>query len=234
MDPASGYNHPFSLRRIIRSGDPPSLNVRLTTPLAQGFLRIYRADMPQVTQRGGDISKIAAIHHPVRRRLLDVLSVDGPATASQLAERTGQLVGNVSHHLKMLARAGLIEEAGELAKDRRERWWRRAPVSLSWSVADRASGAADDLVAEAAEEQTLSHHVDKVQQWFERRGDYDRDWVQAAYSTQSWLQLTPEELVELSEKLGDLIAEFQRSVQLGDGQVREQVFLFAHAFPATP
>ena len=52
------------------------------------------------------IEQVAASGHPVRRRLLELLGVDGPATACQLAERTGELVGNVSHHLKMLAAPG--------------------------------------------------------------------------------------------------------------------------------
>ena len=62
-------------------------------------------------------SVIAAMHHPLRRRLLDLLYIDGPATASRLAEATGELVGNVSHHLKVLASAGVIVEAPELAKN---------------------------------------------------------------------------------------------------------------------
>lgn len=190
--------------------------------------------MPDVTQRRADISKIAAIHHPLRRRLLEILGVDGPATASRLAIATDQLVGNVSHHLKMLAKAGLIEEAPDLARDRRERWWRRVPMSLSWSVADMAGSNQDELIAEAAEQQNLSHHVDKVHQWFEKRGGYGRDWVQAAYSIDSWLHLTPEELVELTERIGGLVAEFDRSIDAEDGQERESVFLFAHAVPARP
>lgn len=48
--------------------------------------------------------------------MLDALTVDGPSTASMLAKRTGQAVGNASHHLKVLAGAGLVEEAPELAK----------------------------------------------------------------------------------------------------------------------
>lgn len=190
--------------------------------------------MPEVTQRRADISKIAAIHHPLRRRLLEILGVDGPATASQLAERTDQLVGNVSHHLKMLAKAGLIQEATDLARDRRERWWRSVPMSLSWSVADMAGNSEDELVAEAAEQQNLSHHVDKVHQWFERRGSYDAEWNRAAFATEWWLHLTAEELVELSEKVSDLVAGFHRSINRDDGQEREPVFFFAHGVPAKP
>ena len=98
----------------------------------------------------------------------EVLGVDGPATASQLAERTGQLVGNVSHHLKMLARAGLVEEVPELAKDRRERWWRHVPLSLSWSLADVRGDAVGEAVAVAAEHEYLEHHVRRGP-WLARR-----------------------------------------------------------------
>ena len=68
-----------------------------------------------------DARVLTAMAHPLRRRLLDVLRVHGPGTASVLAERTAQAVGNVSHHMRILAEAGLVEEAPELARDRRER-----------------------------------------------------------------------------------------------------------------
>jgi DNA-binding transcriptional ArsR family regulator len=67
---------------------------------------------------------LAALAHPYRARLMDALKVDGPSTATELARRTGQAVGSASHHLKVLHDAGLVAEAPELARDRRERWWR--------------------------------------------------------------------------------------------------------------
>ena len=69
--------------------------------------------MRQIT----DARVLVAMAHPLRRRLLNMLKVDGPSTASVLSERTGQAVGNVSHHLRSLAAAGLIEEAPELARE---------------------------------------------------------------------------------------------------------------------
>ena len=65
-----------------------------------------------------DAAPLAALAHPFRSRIMDALKVDGPSTASMLASRTGQAVGNASHHLKVLAEAGLVEEAPELARDR--------------------------------------------------------------------------------------------------------------------
>src|SRR5690348_1767777 len=119
------------------------------------------------------LAKIAAVHHPLRRRLIDLLALEGPATASALADRTGQRVGNISHHMKMLAAAGLAEEAPELAKDNRERWWRHVPAQLSWSLADAKGDPTAETVATAAEHANLAHHVDKVQDWFRYREDYD-------------------------------------------------------------
>src|SRR5689334_24399850 len=66
----------------------------------------------------------------------DVCSSD----LSSLAERTDQHVGNVSHHIRALAEVGLVEEAPELAKDRRERWWRLVARSLRWRSEERRVG----------------------------------------------------------------------------------------------
>jgi len=180
------------------------------------------------------LDQIAAMHHPLRRRLLEVLSLDGPATASQLAGRTDQHVGNISHHLKMLARAGLVEEAPELARNRRERWWRALDVRLSWSLADVRGDVAGETIATAAEQNNLAHHVDKVERWFAIRSEYDDDWVRAAYATESWLRATPAELTELSRRITAVIDDFEASVDTGDGQEREHVFVFAHAVPGRP
>ncbi len=188
--------------------------------------------MTPANRRSADSSVIAAIHHPLRRRLIDLLGVDGPATASRLAEATGELVGNISHHLKVLAAAGVIEEAPELAKNRRERWWRSAKASYSWSIADAGGDPAGELVAATAEEANLTHHTEKVQRWFEDRQQYDEAWLRAAFSTESWVTLTPERLSELSGRIGDLIQEYVDDPS--EGADAEPVFVFAHAVPAKP
>ena len=54
---------------------------------------------------------LSALANPFRARMVDALKVDGPSTASALAARTGQAVGSASHHLKVLAEAGLVESS---------------------------------------------------------------------------------------------------------------------------
>ncbi|MDX6237072.1 MAG: hypothetical protein QOG10_1887 [Kribbellaceae bacterium] len=188
--------------------------------------------MSPANRRSADPSVISAIHHPLRRRLIDLLGVGGPATATKLSEATGELVGNVSHHLKVLAAAGVIEEAPELAKNRRERWWRSAKASYSWSVADAAGEPAAELVAATAEEANLDHHAGKVRQWFDQRLAYDEPWIRAAFSTESWITLTPERLEELGNRIGELIQEYVETPSESPGA--EPVYVFAHGVPAKP
>jgi DNA-binding transcriptional ArsR family regulator len=188
--------------------------------------------MSPANRRTADTSVIAAINHPLRRRLIDLVGVEGPSTASRLAEATGELVGNVSHHLKVLAAAGVIEEAPELAKNRRERWWRSSRGSYSWSVADAGGDPAAELVATTAEEVNLAHHTAKVRGWFEDRQQYEEAWVRAAFSTESWLTLTPERLNELSQRIQDLVREYHDDPSSGEDA--EPVYVFAHGVPAKP
>jgi DNA-binding transcriptional ArsR family regulator len=192
--------------------------------------------MEQGTRVRASIEQVAASGHPVRRRLLEVLGVDGPATASQLALRTDQLVGNVSHHLKMLARAGLVEEAPELAKDRRERWWRHVPVSLSWSLADVRGDPVGEAVAISVEHENVELHLNRVRGWMAARDgsdQYAEAWTRAAFSTESWVRATPEELHELGEALNALVVEFLESHR-DEAPGREPCFVFAHGVPSRP
>lgn len=177
-----------------------------------------------------DSKVLAAMSHPLRRRLLDVLRVDGPSTASMLAEKTGQAVGNVSHHLKMLAASELVEEAPELARDRRERWWRKAGYTVSWSPSDFP----DDPVAAAAESLTLERQVSMARQWFAERESYPEEWHRAAFTSDSWARMSVAEMAELEEKILDLVNRYSGREIPDDGQERRPVFISTRAVPARP
>ena len=71
-----------------------------------------------------DSRVLAAMAHPLRQRLIDILKVDGPATASVLAEHTGEAVANISHHLKVLGASELIAGWSNLGCAGRRRTFR--------------------------------------------------------------------------------------------------------------
>jgi DNA-binding transcriptional ArsR family regulator len=185
------------------------------------------------------MAKVAALANPVRRRIIDLLSLDGPATVGALASATGERVGSISHHLKMLARAELVTEAPECARDGRESWWKVVPGGLSWSIVDFEDEPSGEVVADAAEHAQLQVCADRVQAWLSERPAYGRDWQQAAYSSTGWLRLTPAQLRELGDAMTKTVREFAERVAAAEapadtGSDSRSVFLFTYAIPAEP
>lgn len=188
---------------------------------------------PQVRQVT-DSKVLAAMAHPLRRRLLDVLKVQGPGTVSMLAEHTGQRVPNVSHHLRVLAEVDLVAEAPDLARDRRERWWRLLSPSLRWSTTDFSEDPAAAAVAQAAQSLNLDRHVGLVRAWYATDAEEQTRWQDSSFSTDKWLHLTPAELAELSRQVIDLFEQWSTRPVPDDDPQREPVLLFAYGVPAQP
>ncbi|MBG6064217.1 ArsR/SmtB family transcription factor [Micromonospora ureilytica] len=189
-----------------------------------------RPDVRQIT----DSRVLAAMSHPLRRRLMDVLKVHGPSTVGLLAERTDQAPANVSHHLKVLAAADLVTEAPELARDRRERWWRLVTRALRWSNVDFDADPADRAVADAATSLNLDRHVALARAWHAADESTQATWNDAPFSTDHWLRLTPEELAELSREMIDLLRRWADRDLPDDDADRRTVFVFVHGVPARP
>jgi len=184
--------------------------------------------------RQATVETLAAMTHPVRRRLIDLLNAGGPATVGTLADKTGQRVGSISHHLKVLAANGLIEEAPELARDRRESWWRIVKASWRWSAANYDDDPAGEIIARAAEEQTLRSNFDKAKSWYDTRDEYDPAWVEAAIVSTSWLKATPDELTDLNDRMVSLLHDFVAEQAETPDVERESVYLFSYGMPVKP
>ncbi|MEV6830117.1 helix-turn-helix domain-containing protein [Amycolatopsis sp. NPDC051102] len=177
-----------------------------------------------------DSKALAAIAHPLRRRLLDLLHLDGPATASALAARTDQAVGNISHHLKVLAASELVEEAAELARDRRERWWRRTSSAIKWGAQDFPG----DPIAETAEALTLNYQHTMAREWLAKRDTYPPEWRGALFSIDGWARLSIAELDELNDRIVAMLAEYRDRALPDDGVERRPVFFAARASLGQP
>jgi DNA-binding transcriptional ArsR family regulator len=91
-----------------------------------------------------------ALGHPMRHRLLFALG-QGEATISQLAAALGSNKGNVSHHLKVLAGAGLVQAAGtRTVRGGTEQYYRRVFARLSYDDPAATEAAFRALAAEIA------------------------------------------------------------------------------------
>ena len=71
-----------------------------------------------------DMRMLRGLAHPVRNRILEEMASGGAMRATDVAERLAIPANHASFHLRQLAKYGLVEEAPELARDRRDRVWR--------------------------------------------------------------------------------------------------------------
>src|SRR5580658_2550387 len=114
------------------------------------------ADSAQLTESFGmrrvqDAPTLRALAHPVRLALLEALGHQASLTATEAAKIIGESPSACSFHLRMLAKYGLVEDAGGGA-GRRRPWRRTDPAGFTFpAVADDpqtalAAGALSDLV----------------------------------------------------------------------------------------
>lgn len=92
-----------------------------------------------------DLAALKALAHPRRQRMLQHLTLHGPATSATLARALGLNTGSTSYHLRALARHGFVEETTEQGRTQdaggagRERWWRAIPGDRRFPPRSRQS-----------------------------------------------------------------------------------------------
>jgi hypothetical protein len=133
----------------------------------------------------------------------------------------------------VLAEAELVVEAPELAKDKRERWWRLAAPGTRWSRHDFADDTAAVAAATAAEALNFQRQVERTRDWM-ANAESAPEWDEVSFVTQHWLKLSPAELGELADELVKLLMRWTDRSAPDDGVTREPVFLYARGFPAQP
>ena len=180
------------------------------------------------------IETLRAVHHPTRRRMVDFLYLHGPCQVGTLARELGEQVGSVSHHLRMLEKAGVAAQVPELATDGRTSWWRLEQTSISWSVDDFGDDAAARTQAKAAERLSIDHQLGKLATWKREAATADSAWRAAAFSSDFVALATPDELAALHESLMTLVRDWKAGIDAADDEPREPVYVFAHGFPSQP
>lgn len=145
------------------------------------------------TFRVQDPAALRAIAHPTRQRILTELAVLGHARAADLAQVIGEPANSVSFHLRVLARAGMIVEAPEQARDRRDRVW---------------TNVAESYVVDPGSPEVVREVVRPALRWAERlfaeansAGARHEDRLFAI----SALVLTPQQAAEMTQEVTELL-----------------------------
>ncbi|GLZ75615.1 transcriptional regulator [Actinorhabdospora filicis] len=176
---------------------------------------------------------LKALTQPIRRRLFRLLAHLGPSTVGTLAKKVDADPGQISYHLRALAKLDLIEEAPELARDRRERVYRRPDGVLSWS---RSSFADEDrVIVDALKSELISDEFERALAWERDRDEWPAEWRDVATSVQSHFVMTPRELQDFEAELQAVYLKWGQLTRdardAGDTEGRERVFHFTHSFP---
>jgi len=90
-----------------------------------------KPELPE-TRQVTDARTMRALSHPVRIAILEVLSLEGPLTATEVGERIGETPTTCSFHLRQLAKYGFVEEAG--GGKGRARPWRMTSIGQQISA----------------------------------------------------------------------------------------------------
>lgn len=131
-----------------------------------------------------EISKIVpgpkalkALTHPDRLKMLGILRMEGPQTATTLAGRLGLNSGATSYHLRQLAEHGFIETDAARG-NKRDRWWKARHEATMIEPSEAEPGEALDA-SMAMMQSVISHHAAAMQRAHEGFNALPRDWRKA-------------------------------------------------------
>ncbi len=181
------------------------------------------------TLRITDERVLEVLAHPLRGRLLALLRVEGPGTASKLAQRVGESSGVTSYHLRKLAAVGLVEEDVERGT-RKERWWSSAHQLTSWSPADFLGNPA---AHRASTDLRLNYYrwlFRLLQQRLAEEAEWDKAWIKAANDSDDYLTLTPAQAEAMAREVWEVVQRYRAESDV-DAPGAARVIWWQHVVP---
>lgn len=172
--------------------------------------------------------------HPIRIRLLQMLQIDGPATATTLAARIEQSSGVASYHLRVLAEHGFILEDTDRGTGR-DRWWRAAHRETSFTFR-MPEDPGDDGTVEDAElylrllaNQAHRRVIDYVDSLAARREELPN----LPWQMNEWpIRLSVDEARALAAQVHELVLNYRR--EQGDPDPRPGTMRAVFQFQMLP
>ncbi|WP_055555108.1 helix-turn-helix domain-containing protein, partial [Streptomyces kanamyceticus] len=163
-----------------------------------------------------DLRVLKALAQPRRQRMLQHLTVHGPATSATLARALGLNTGATSYHLRELARYGFVEEtsgpgASGPGHGGRERWWRAVPGDRRFPPRSRQSPEVR-LVMDELDHLSYAADLELFEQLRQESGATELgEWADAFPYSRGTIRLTLPELHAFFEEYIALLNRYKRS-----------------------
>jgi len=168
---------------------------------------------------------LKALTHPVRLRMLGMLRIDGPATATTLAARLGLNTGATSYHLRQLAQAGFVVDDTERGNGR-DRWWKAAHQSTTTDL-DPPPDSEDRDTLDAYLQTVVVVMTELLQRSIEELPLLPDAWRGAVTYSDWVVKLTPSRAAAVIEKL----VEEMQAIDEEDDEEAAEFVLQLSAFP---
>jgi DNA-binding transcriptional ArsR family regulator len=187
------------------------------TARGAGYVGAMSSADPRPRAKLRDPARLRALAHPARIEILGHLNNGGPATATECAQVVGLSPSATSYHLRALARAGLVQEAPNRG-DGRERLWASGVSGYEVAAEQHA-----DAEVRAAEDQLIDSFLilddQRVRRYLSGRDSEPAEWYAVATVGDKVLQVTPEELGQLRDRIDELLEPYRKSdrTDLPDG-----------------
>lgn len=152
---------------------------------------------------------LKAMTHPLRRRIMAVLSAQDYARAADLADQLDVPANKLSYHLRILADADMIREAPQHARDNRDRVWQAVNGSLQIGSPEQPLGAESEYALESylSQMELDQHHaLSKVLAWAPNFAT-GRDKNTKAELSVGTVRLTPEEATQMFQDILQVVKE---------------------------
>lgn len=150
---------------------------------------------------------LKAYAHPLRRRMIRLFSRREHLRAADVAADLGVPANSASFHLRVLADAGLIEEAPEHARDRRDRVWKSRRGSFN--VGDPEHPVPDEALGTAMVRSVADDHQDMLSRVIAWTPEYlsGRATEVRAHFSQRMVRLTEAEFEAVMDRVQEVITE---------------------------
>lgn len=152
---------------------------------------------------------LKAMAHPLRRRILAVFPRREYVRAADLAAEFDEPANKISFHLRVLADSGLLIEAPEHARDRRDRVWTARKGALN--IGDKGHPLEDPALGGVVVEAMVEEHVERVRRLVSWMPTYFEDPAGVPHGTfsQARLKLTREQFTAMLEAVQKVIRQAQ-------------------------
>ncbi len=158
-----------------------------------------------------DATSVKVLAHPLRSRLVGMLRLSGPSTATALAKALGTNSGATSYHLRKLEDVGLVVDTGQ--GNARTRVWAAASEETHVTVTDFDDDEDAAMAMGWLERDWLRHFTTKFGQWLDVSTAWPRRWRDTFGMNDAMVLVTPEQLRAMHRDIEEIVQRYRRAGQ---------------------